>query len=289
MAQNFKHNKKRNTGLVYEFLVRRLSQTMLDGNKDAQRTTLGIIRKYYDIESGPLSEERELFEVVKNTRGVSESVARQVLNEVQRAARKMDANKIDIKKSNLIKEINYAFGQDFWDEHRIPDYRVLASIQMVIDASRGGASLTESISKIQLEEGLVQFMVSKGGAQMLKPVQSEVDSLVMRMVAKRFEEKYKNSLNSSQKKMLERYIRLQVTGDERPFKEYMAEEAQRISKSLDKATTMREVIEDAVMTKKLDEARTQWLRFIGGTKTPVQMVEETMVFQKLVEELESDE
>jgi hypothetical protein len=286
MAQNFKHNKKRNTGLVYEFLVRRLSHAMLEGDKSGQKTVLGIIQKYYDPETGPLAEERELFEVVRNTRGVSESVARQVIGEVQKHARVMDGRRLDIKKSNLIKEINYAFGKSFWDDHRIPDYRLLASIQMVVDASRGDATLTESVSKFQLEEGLVQYMTSKGGQKMVQMSQGEVDALVMKMVAKRFEEKYSKSLSPAQKTLLEKYIRYQVTGDSKPLFKVINEQANRIHDSLDAARTMQEVISDPMMAKKLDEAIARWDEMNkSGFQKLDESVEEIMMFQKLVEEI----
>jgi hypothetical protein len=295
MAQNFKHNKKRNTGLVYEFLVRRLSQAMLESDKETTQTTLGLVRKYYDPVDGPLYEEKELFDVVKNTRGVSESVARQVLKEVQKHSRAMDARQLDIKKSNLIKEINYSFGKDFWESHRVPDYRLLASIQMVVDASRGDATLTESVSKIQLEEGLVQYMSSKGGAQLTSTSKGEIDQMVMRMVAKRFEEKYSKALIGPQKKLLEKYIRYQVTGDDSQLAKFLEEEAVRIGKALVTAKNIKEIVDDPVMSKKLQEVRNQFMmpEHANGARswfpTREQYVEEVMMYQKLVEEVESDE
>ena len=126
----FKHNKKRDTGLVYEFLVRKLSQTMVEKDTSSYQKTMDILRKYYG-DGAILAEERELFDVIMNARGLSEVAARRVLGEVQRVAKSMDARKIDIKKSNLIKEINYTFGRDFFSNHRVPTYRLLASIQML--------------------------------------------------------------------------------------------------------------------------------------------------------------
>jgi hypothetical protein len=284
----FKHNKKRNTGLVYEFLVRRLGQSMIEKDKVNYARTLEILRKYYS-EGSILAEERELFEVVRNTRGVTESAARRILTEVQKHASAMDRKKIDIKKSNLIKESNYAFGLDFFDQHRIPEYRLLASIQMVVDASQGPGHLNESVSKIQLEEGLVQYMTSKGDYTVKSTNQSEIDTLVMKMIAKRFEEKYSKSLIGTQKVLLEKYIRMQVTGDERLFKDYITSECKRISESLDKASTMREIIEDQTMAAKLSEARQNWDSTQGKSQVLEAVVEDVMLFQKLVGEIESDE
>lgn len=281
----FKHNKKRSTGIVYEMLVRRLSKTMVDRDRAGYQSALGIVRKYFG-EGTILAEEKELFDVVRNTRGISEHAARRMLAQVVTEAAKLDRKKSDIKKSNLIKDINYTFGKGFWAEHRIPDYRLLATIQLVIDSS-GPTGLTESVQRIQLEEGLVAHMTTKADAAIPTARPEQIDGLVMAMVAKRFNEKYSSSFNPHQKKLLERYIRYQVTGDERPLREYVATEHARISKLLFEATMSREVREDPIMLKRLDEARDEWDR--NQTTELNAGVEKVMLFQKLAEEIESDE
>jgi hypothetical protein len=280
----FKHNKKRDCGLVYEFLVRQLSKAVIEKDQKTYKRALEIVKKYYG-DGSPLSEERELFDVIRTARGLSENSARRVLGEIERHAQGMDAKKIDIKKSNLIKEINHTFGQDFFSVHRVPDYRLLASIQMVIDASRSQTRLTETVQKVQLEEGLVRYMTTRGSFQETGPQKSGVDSLVMAMVAKRFSEKYSSSLNTAQKVLLEKYIRFQVTGDSVPFTEFTLAESRRIAGALDRALLMKEVVEDPKMKQKLIEAREGFR--VG--KTVDEDAEIMMTYQKLVEELESDE
>jgi hypothetical protein len=282
----FNHNKKRNSGLVYEFLVRRLSRAMIDQNNPIYQKTLGIVHKYYAT-GAPISEERELFDVVKNTRGVSENAARRILGEIQRAAKYMDAKRIDIKKSNLIKEINHGFGQNFWDEHRVPDYRLYATIQMIIDAARSAQRLTESVQSIQLEEGLVRYMTSVTEFAVAPPPNQDIDQLVMAMTAKKFQEKYSHSLNPNQKVLLEKFLRFQVAGDEKRLFEHINSEHTRITKALESEMISKEASEDPIMKEKLTEA---YLRFTeGGHRTLDEEVERLMLYQKLVEEIDSDE
>ena len=282
----FKHAKKRDTGLMYEFLVRKLSQAMVEHDSDNMRKTLEITRKYFG-DGAVLSEERELFDVVRNARGLTESAARRVLAEVQRVAKSMDPKRIDIKKSNLIKEINYNFGKSFYSQFRIPEYRLLASIQMVIDAARTKNRLTESVQNIQLEEGLIRYMMTRGSFSETMSQRSEVDSLVMAMMAKRFSEKYNRSLSTSQKSLFERYIRFQVTGDAKPLSESINVEIDYINETLDRAATMQEITEDSAMSQKLTEAKS---RLVSVESMPLEkQVEELMTYQKLVEEVNSDE
>lgn len=282
----FKHNKRRNAGIVYELLVRRLGKSMLDGDQLSYQRALGIIRKYYS-EDAPLAEERELFEVVRGSRGLSESAARRVLVEVQRHAAKMDAHRVDIKKSCLIKEINYTLGRDLFDEHRIPDYRLLATIQMVIDACRQSSVLTESVSGIQLEEGLVRYMTTKGSYSTAPVKQTDVDALVMRMAVKRFDEKYSKTLGSAQKALLERYIRFQVTGESKLLEEAIFSEQRRIHELLKSARDRKEFNADPEMMKKLNEADESFDRVVVPGQGLDRQVEDLMLFQKLAEEMES--
>jgi hypothetical protein len=209
------------------------------------------------------------------------------MGEIQRHAKGMDAKVIDIKKSNLIKDVNYTFGQGFFSEHRVPEYRLLASIQQVVDAYRGSVALLESVSKIQLEEGLVRYMMTRGDFAEKVAQKSEVDQLVMQMVAKRFNEKYSGSLIGPQKVLLEKYIRFQVTGDERPMSEFIDFESLRISRAMDRAMAMKEVDADPEMRKKLVEAKERFDRPFTG---PIEKtVEDVMMYQKLAEEIDSDD
>jgi len=288
----FKHNKKRDCGLVYEFLVRQLSTAMVEKDQGKYKRTLEIVRKYYG-EGTPLAEERELFDVIKNARGMSEQSARRVLGEVERHAQKLDVKKIDIKKSNLIKEINYTYGKDFFSAHRVPDYRLIASIQMVIDAARTQNRLTETVQRIQLEEGLVRYMTTRGSFHESVAQRSGVDALVMAMVAKRFDEKYSKSLSVPQKQLLEKYIRYQVTNDAKPLREALVKQIDSISKMFNRARGMKEVKADEAMLNKLLEAAAGFgkdiVGFAAGTQNLDETVEHVMMYQNLAEEVESDE
>lgn len=289
----FKHNKKRSTGIVYEMLVRRLTKTMIEHDHPEYQRTLEIVRKYFG-DGTPLAAERELFEVVRNTRGLSESAARRVLTRVQEHASKLDRHLIDIKKSNLIKEINYSFGRDFFNEHRVPDYRLLATIQMVIDTARESSRLTESIQRIQLEESLVSHMTGTEQASVQQLDRSGVDRLVMTMVAKRFGDKYRESLGPSQKTLLERYIRYQITGDLRPLSEFIVTEGRRGQQLLDHASSDVAVKSDSIMLGRLQESREKLTEIISKCNVMVEKnvdetVESMMLYQKLFEEIESDE
>jgi hypothetical protein len=281
----FKHNKKRNSGLVYEFLVRRLGSQLVEQDKEGANHTVEITERYFS-DGEPLANELELFRAIRDTRGVSQTTARRVLGEVARQARMQDAKKLDVKKSNLIKELNYTFGRDFFDKHRLPEYRLLASIQLYIDSHRG-KRLAENFQAIQLEDGMVKWMTSTP-VKPEKDIEEKVDDLVCTMASKRFNEKYGNSLNAGQKSLLETYVGSLVTEHNEDLLKKVNEDKNRIAKLLVGSYKMKEVQEDKVMKQRYVEAAKK-LASLDVSRADENVIEEMMLFHKLAEELSSNE
>lgn len=282
---SLKHRKKRNAALVYEFLVRRMASTMVDRDPDSYVAALQITKKYF--KSGqPLAQERELFEAIVNSRGLTEQAANRILQDVQRHARNLDERLLEIKKSNLIKDVNYAFGQDFFDVHRVREYRLLASIQMLLDRYRREGPLTEDVEKIRLEEGLVKYMTTVEPAPQVTQLQ-EVDSLVAQMAMKKFEERYSGSLNEAQRLTLRKFMNFNMTGDRERFQADMEQEKDYIVKRLTESQDTGEFVADHVMHERLVEAR-QKLQGMRDLTTE-SAVEDILLYQHLLKEIDSDE
>jgi hypothetical protein len=279
----FKHNKKRNSGLLYEFLVRQMASEFLANDVPAWQRTFGIVRKYFG-EGQPLAEERQIFETVRYCRGLNQQSARRVIEELQRAARKLNRRLLEIKKNNLIKEINHTFGKDFFSAHRVPEYRLLATIQMLVDST--DASLRESVRGIELEESLVKYMTST--ADFHRPSGApQVDSVACALAARRFRERYGNGLNREQKTLLESYILYSMTGNAEALARRLDEERNRIGRLLCQSVSMDEFKKDSIMAERLNVAIGN-LRGIDVKTDQESRVQEIMLYQKLAEELRSD-
>jgi hypothetical protein len=287
---SLRHRKKRNSGLVYELLIKHLSAQIVEKDQKGSKKTLDMIRRYYSGNQ-PLAQERELFEAIRVTRGVPESVARKIIQQLQTQSKKLNRRKIEYKKSSLIKEINYSFGKDFYNVNRVPEYRLLASIQIMIDEAQNGSSLTESIQKFQIEEGLVRYMMSAPG-MIQESVESEdkIDDLVATFAMKRFSDKYGSSLNENQKRLLGLFINAEMNNDHRKLEEYIRKEASRISKILVEHEGDKEFSEDSLMAERLNESRMKLNSLIesSSTKSPDDVLEDLLLFQKLAHELSEE-
>lgn len=282
MASTFKHNKKRNTGLVYEFLVRRLATHLLDSNQRGYKKTYAIVKKYFS-KNEPLAREREVFEIIRSSRGLSENSAKKILEEVAYAVRNLDQKKIEFKKNNLIKELNYTHGKDFFTSHRLPDYRLLATVQLFIDGCTQKKNLTESVQKLQLEESLIRYMVSSDVKTVAKEAEEHIDSLVCTMVTKRFHEKYGNALNIGQKILLEKYTRSIMAENDDIIINKLHEDKENVLSILKSSYNAKEITEDKVMASRLSEAIEKLSSVCSLSRDNA--VEEMMLYHKLVEEL----
>lgn len=286
MASTFKHRKKRNTGLTYEFLVRKLTDQIVSRDPSG-RKTVEIIKGHFSPGT-LLSEERELFETVMGTRGVPEPVARKILTEVASAAKKMDAVDLDRKKSLLLRDVHHTFGQGFFDAYRLPEYRVLASVQLFLDGCRSKGRLSENVTKIQLEEGIVRYMCSTTSGAAKWTQDKEVDQLVCRLAAKKFEERYGSTFNPRQKSLLELYSRCSLTGERDRVAARLYEDRKAIMTALEKNSGGIELQKDPVMKERYSEALSR-LSSLDVTKADDSAVEEMLLYWKLVEEVTSNE
>lgn len=286
MSSTFKHNKKRNSGLVYEFLIRRLGLSIVDKDKQSYFKAASLIKKYFN-RGMPLAKERDIFEAISKSRSLDETTARRVLNEVKKQVNTLDHRKIEIKKSNIIKEIHYAFGQNFFDVHRIPQYRLYASIQMLVEQYKNKeATMNESLNRVHLEEALVKFMKSKEITHETAKGE-KVDSLVASLAMKKFEQRYAGSLNEDQKRTLRKFMNYSVTGNSEQFTREMNEEKQKLLGKLSTSKNLTYFKEDKIMLERMNES----ISFLTNMKdvSTEKSVQDILLYQKLVQEIDSDE
>lgn len=284
-SSQFKHNKKRNTGLVYEFLVRLMSEMLLENNNKPYKKSLDIIKKFY-YKGSPLDKERQLFSAILENRNVSERVAAGILREVMEEAKKLDFRISDIKKSNLIKEIHFNFGKEFFSRYRMDDYKAYASIQLFINGCNPKRTIYEGTHRVKLEESLMRFMCSSIPDDIREEISG--DYLTYKIAVKKFNEHYGSELSNSQKRILKEYILLEDSGDKSDVIRFFNGEKKEMYEILKNSSYSKEFFEDEAMLERLDEVKNK-LKDLDVFNPSDKVVEELMLFRQLVEEIESDE
>ena len=200
------HNKKRNVGVIYELLLRNISHLLIQGDKIGAKKTLRIIESKFNKESELYREFRLFNALVKST--VSDSaVAAAILTEAKAAARRCDFKKLDIEKSLLIKEINHSLDDKMFYHRRVPEYKIYATIQTLLNDWRS-EDRSDLSRTVQYESKIIERMLSEKEKNITieESVDPNVDSLVVKIMTEKINEKYKDNLCSEQRDVIRSYV-----------------------------------------------------------------------------------
>jgi len=164
------------------------------------------------------------------------------LTEVKRVYHTLGEQDIFDEQTEVIKKINTDLSKNTFGNF-VSNYKTLATISQMF------SSRTPISRRVILEDTLVENM-------MLRPTEVKemkpIDSLTYRMFVKKFNEKYGNSLNESQKTLLSKYIVLSPeTSTE--FKMYINDEIDRLKEVVRKIQEKREVLLDESLSNKNKE------------------------------------
>ena len=125
-----KHSKYRNTGLIFELLVKQLAADTLN-KKDS--SAISIIKKHFTGKTA-LVREFKLYEFILKNRQVAQGKAETILSTVTEISRKIDQSLLKKQKYDLISSIKESYNVEDFFAIQTPDYRALASLYCLLEA-----------------------------------------------------------------------------------------------------------------------------------------------------------
>ena len=102
MKSNVKHNKIRNTGILFELLVRKITSDALENRSND--TAIKLMREFFNSKT-ELGKELLLYRAVFNVQQMSEEKAFHLVGIITDQRKKLNEKALNIQKYNLIKEI----------------------------------------------------------------------------------------------------------------------------------------------------------------------------------------
>ena len=118
--KRIKHSKVKNTGLIFELLVRQVASDTMN-NKDSK--ALKILKKHYHSKS-ELTNELKLYRTLAEEKFTSESKAEKFLEAVLRARKGINESQLRRDKYNLIKDLKSNFNVSEFFKSRVSNYKV---------------------------------------------------------------------------------------------------------------------------------------------------------------------
>jgi hypothetical protein len=248
-----KHNKKRNIGLVYEFLARYLAEAILDNRDEDIKKTKLLIRKHFN-KGTDLYRELKMFRALNESTVSSRDVATKLISRIKESVKDQSQQRLDLEKTSLIHEINSVLKDEKFFDVAIKEYKTFATIQVLLNSWRS-CQILESVDveSLELEERLIQHLMTNKNSKELNNVllSSDANSLIVSIMAEKINAKFSKTLNEEQKKIIKFY----AVSDNDSLKTILCELKDRASKTfeniLQKEDYSQETKEKLLETKKL--------------------------------------
>ena len=127
-----KHSKYKNTGLIFELLVKQIAADTLN-KKDSQ--AVEILRKFFTGKTA-IVREFKLYEFILKNKSVSQSKAESIVSTIIEVSRSIDRDSIKKQKYNLIKEIKANYDLEEFFSINVKDYKPLAALYCLMEAHK---------------------------------------------------------------------------------------------------------------------------------------------------------
>lgn len=254
--KQIKHSKFRNTGFLFELLVRQVTSDILSNRKSIAE---GLLKKYFNSKT-ELANELKLYQFIVNEKYNSENRAERFIDAVIDNRKKLDEKKILKEKYNLIKEIKENYQIADFLKSQVPNYKVLASVYKIFEFNLNTENSYDPKDFVNTKFSLVEHLIAKPISnakvvdkinEALKKEDKEIRLLTYKMLVENFNKKYK-CLNERQKGILKEYIN-SFTNSEN-LKLFIANEVVVLNKAL---TMVGKQIKDKVTKIKLAETINQ--------------------------------
>ena len=247
-----KHSKYKNTGLLFELLVRRITSDTLSGKPSPASV---ILKKYFV--NTELGKEYKLYESFFSKKGVSEVKASTTISIILESSKKLNKQKLRKEKYNLIKELKQHYNIEDIFKTKISEYKEIASLYKLIECYNSDLvnNPNELIDiKVNLMEYLTQSSVDKDKVadtilEEFGTYDKDLRVLTYKILLEKFNSKY-SELNSNQKRILREYIN--SIDSTSYLKEFYNKEVAQLHIQL---TERSKTINDKVLRIKLDEVK----------------------------------
>jgi hypothetical protein len=203
-----KHNKYKNTGILFELLLRQVTSDTISGKDSA---SLPLIKKYFS--KSELAKEYKLYQTLTANKTISEGKAESLINTTLEIHSRLNRTALRKEKYNLIKEIKQHYNLEEFFKAKVNNYKQHAAVYTLMEAYStlefvdpsnvidNKVTLLEHITRKEVNKEEVKDRVMEEYSAMDKSTRI----LAYKMLIEKFNEKY-GDLTVDQKLVLKEFI-----------------------------------------------------------------------------------
>jgi hypothetical protein len=282
-VKKLKHSKFKNTGILFELLVRQITADILDGNENCSANKL--MRKHF-AENTLLGKEQRLYQLLIEESVSDKNRAEKLYDAVYSNYKKLNYRELSKARYELVKEMKESYPINDLFRSKIRNYKTYASIFKLFESRDPGVycdpkELYESKNTI-----INNLCVSRGNVE--NPTE-EVDSyekqnedlrlIAYKLLVDTFNKKY-SSLDEAQQTLLKNYIN--NISNTNSLREYINKQVPIIKSEIEKCSSF---VDDDVVKIKLKEVTTQLDKACEGKVVKDSQVSTLLMSYELIKEL----
>ena len=277
-----KHNKIRNTGLLFEFLLRQITSDVLNKNNNGH--AVKIVKEKFN-ENTELGKELALYNILITKKFKSDSKADYFINEVMKARGNLNNSTLRRERYNLIKEIQSNYNLQKFMSSKVPNYKTYASIFTLFEYNKSLSPDKKTESFFNIVEHVTTNNKSIKLSETIKKLPDDEDLRILtyRTLLEKFNQKY-TKLSGAQKNLLREYIN--NISNTNSLKDTLKEIIKGLKEDL---KIHSKNLQDKVVKIKMNEALKSINKFCGiNDKSDVvkdEYVVQTMRYLELLKEL----
>lgn len=280
-----KHSKFRNTGLIFELLVKQIAADTLSKKESP---ALNILKKHFTGKTA-LVKEFKLYEFILKNKGVGQNKAESILSTITEISRKLDQKVLKKLKYDLISDIKESYNLDEFFGIQTTDYKALASLYCLLEAQNNN-ELVDPNLLINFKSTLLEHLTYKKQAdedvkdtliEEYSKYDKDLKLLTFKILLEKFNNKYKNLL-PSQKRILREFIT--SVNSTAKLRNIVNEELTIIKEEIEKTINK---IKDDVIKIKLEEIKKNINPLSNKDKINDSNLVNLMQYYDLVHELKS--
>jgi len=283
VGRKLKHSKIKNTGVLFELLVRQITTDTLNGVEKSPALT--IVKEYFGKKT-TLKKELDLYNSLNKEKFNIPAKAEKFLDLVLKERSKISSTVLKRQKYNLIKEIGKKYQLENFFKTKINNYKLNASIYNLFETI-SSKTVSDPKSLLTCRETIVENSISKSPKSTQDKVLKEYSKqdksmrlLSYRVLLEKFNKTYGKKLNESQKLLLKKYI----SGQNAKLVEHINKEAKS---SVEKIKGFANKIDDKITSIKLKEVSNQLQRIEKSNLVNESYLITMMNVYELLEELKN--
>lgn len=280
-----KHSKFRNTGLIFELLVKQIAADTLE-NKDSAGIT--ILKKYFTGNSY-LLKELKLYDLVSKNSGASQRKAEVILSTITEVSRNLNSDSLKKVKYNLIADIKENYDVNEFFAIQLKEYKAYAALYCLIEAYKSKDVINPDIL-VENKTTILQYLteveqdkdkVKDSLIEEYSKFDKDLKLLTFKILLEKFNDKYKDLL-PEQKNILKQFI-VSVNSSKR-LHNFVNEELTKVQTII---LELKDKVDNEITSIKLDE--------ISKMITPIKATEKVtdshlvnlMQYYELIKELKT--